>query len=173
MVVSGLLWFVIIGGTCAIVGCSDPMLQGVAIGVGASESTSEVSKMAQESKTALVAKILQLQQDLEAAATPEQQAALQAELDAANKKQEIAELTAQITNNIQAGIRRDWGDKPTEGQEGKDNLAYILGTIAALAASYAGKKQLDSNKQAAALSRVKIAAKPAEEQKVYNAIGGA
>ena len=151
-------------------GCADPMLQGVAIGVGASETTAEVSKMAQESKTALVAKILQLQQDLEAAATPEQQAALQAELDAANKKQEIADLTAAITNTIQAGIQRDWGDKPTEGQDGANNLAYILGSIATVAAGYAGKKQLDSNKQAAAIARVKIAAKPEDEQKVYNAL---
>ena len=176
MVVSAMLWCVIIGGTCAIVivpGCGDPMLQGVAIGVGGSQAATEAADLAQENKTALVAEILRLRQELSVAATPEQQQALQAKLAAAEKKQEIAELTATITDTIQAGIQRDWGDKPLEGEAGANNIAYILGTLATLATGYAGKKTLDSNKQAAALARVKIAAKPAEEQKVYNAIGGA
>jgi len=172
-VVSMVMWCLIIGGTCAIVGCSDPMMQGVAIGVGGSKAATEAADLAQENKTALVAEILRLRQELSVAATPEQQQALQAKLTAAEKKQEIADLTATITNTIQAGIQRDWGDKPLEGQEGANNLAYVLGTLATLATGYAGKKTLDSNKQAAAIARVKIAAKPADEQKIYNAINGA
>ncbi|MBE3035717.1 MAG: hypothetical protein IMZ70_01335 [Candidatus Atribacteria bacterium] len=173
-VVCMVMWCLIIGGTCALVGgCGDPMMQGVAIGVGGSQAVTEAADLAQENKTVLVAEILRLRQDLSVAATPEQQEALQFKLDAAEKKQEIADLTASITNTIQAGIQRDWGDKPLEGQEGANNLAYILGTLATLATGYAGKKTLDSNKQAAAIARVKIAAKPADEQKVYNAINGA
>jgi len=172
--VSMVMWCMIIGGTCAMIyGCSDPMMQGVAIGVGGSQAATEAADLAQENKTALVAEILRLRQELSVAATPEQQAALQAKLAAAEKKQEIADLTAQITNTIQAGIQRDWGDKPLEGEAGANNIAYILGTLATLATGYAGKKQLDSNRQAAAIARVKIAAKPADEQKVYNAINGA
>lgn len=171
--VGSLVIWIIIGGTCAFMGgCSDPMMQGVAIGVGGSQAATEAADLAQENKTALVAEILRLRQELSAAATPEQQKEVQDKLTAAEKKQEIAEITASITDTIQAGIRRDWGDKPLEGQEGANNLAYVLGTLATLAAGYAGKKTLDSNKQAAALSRVKISAKPPEEQKVYKAING-
>ena len=172
--VSLVMWSLIIGGTCALVGgCSDPIAQGVAIGVGGSQAATGAADLAKENKMALVAEILRLRQDLSVAATPEQQEALQSKLDVAEKKQEIADLTATITNTIQAGIQRDWGDKPLEGQEGANNIAYILGTLATLATGYAGKKTLDSNKQAAAIARVKIAAKPADEQKVYNAINGA
>jgi hypothetical protein len=174
MVVGLMMWCLIIGGTCALVGgCGDPMMQGVAIGVGGSQAATEAADLAQENKTALVAEILRLRQELSVAATPEQQQALQAKLNAAEKKQEIADLTAAITDQIQAGIQRDWGDKPMEGQDGANNIAYILGTLATLATGYAGKKTLDSNKQAAAIARVKIAAKPVDEQKVYNAINGA
>ena len=157
----------IIGGTCALVGCDGGLGEGVLLGIGASTTASEASEMARESKTALVAKILKLQQELDAAATPEQQAALQAELDAAKKKQEIVELTAAITDKIKEGIGRDW-DKPPA-----DNLAWILGSLATVATGYAGKKTLDDRKKAAAIARVKIAAKPETEQKVYREINGA
>ena len=166
-----LLCAVIILGTCA--GCSDPMMQGVAIGVGGSQAATEAADLAQENKTALVAEILRLRQELSVAATPEQQAALQAKLITAEKKQEYAELTSTITDSIQAGIARDWGEKPTEGQEGKNNLAYILATAAGIAGTYATKKTYDSNKQAAALNRVKMSFKPEDEQKIYKAINGA
>lgn len=165
------MWFVIVGGTCAIVGgCSDPMMQGVAIGVGGSHAATDASDLARENKTALVAEILRLRQELSVAATPEQQKELQARLTAAEKKQELADLTATITDTIQAGIQRDWGDKPLEGQAGKNNLAYILGTLATLATGYAGKKTLDEKKKAAAIARVKIAAKPDSEKEIYTAL---
>lgn len=175
-VISLILWCMIIGGTCALVGCSDPMTQGVLIGLGTSTATEEASKLAQDSKTQLVAKILQLQQELEQAATPEQQAALQAELDAANKKQEYVDLTSTIADTVKAGLERDWGDKPTQGEEGKNNLAYILATVAGLATTYAGKKTLDDRKKAVAINNVKVASKQGETMtsgEVYKAINGA
>ena len=172
-VISLVLWCMIIGGTCAMVGCSDPMLQGVAIGLGTSTATGEATELAAESKTALVAKILMLQQELEAAATPEQQAALQAELDAAKKKQEIADLTAAITAKINEGINRDWGDKPAS----PDNLAWLLTAGATiLGGGYGAKKHLDVRRHEAAINRVKVASKCADSMKtgdVYKAINGA
>ena len=147
-------------------GCGDPMTEGIAIGVGVGSEAA--TSLAKEDKNVLIAQILQLKADLANSASPEETAAIQAKLDEVNKKQEIAELTQTITEQIQAGIKRDWGDKPLEGEAGANNLAYILGSIATVAAGYAGKKQLDSNKQAAAIARVKIGAKPAAEAKIYN-----
>lgn len=151
-------------------GCGDPMSEGIMIGLGTSTAAQEATDLAQENKTALVAKILQLQAERDAATSPEVVELIQSKLDKAEKQQEIADLTSSITAQINAGIQRDWGDKPLEGAEGTNNLAYILGSIATVAAGYAGKKQLDSNKQAAAIARVKIAAKPKTEQDVYNAL---
>ena len=149
-------------------GCGDPMTEGIAIGVGVGSEAA--TSLAKEDKNVLIAQILQLKADLANSASPEETAAIQAKLDEVNKKQEIAELTQTITEQIQAGIKRDWGDKPLEGEAGANNLAYILGSIATVAAGYAGKKQLDSNKQAAAINRVKMAAKPDDERKVYEAL---
>ena len=151
-------------------GCGDPMSEGIMIGLGTSTAAQEATELAQENKTALVAKIIQLQAERDAATSPDVVALIQSKLDKAEKQQEIADLTTSITAQINAGIKRDWGDKPLEGAAGTNNLAYILGSIATVAAGYAGKKQLDSNKQAAAIARVKIAAKPETEQKVYNAL---
>ena len=149
-------------------GCGDPMTEGIAIGVGVGSEAA--TSLAKEDKNVLIAQILQLKADLANSASPEETAAIQAKLDEVNKKQEIAELTQTITEQIQAGIKRDWGDKPLEGEAGANNLAYVLGTLATLATGYAGKKQLDSNKQAAAINRVKMAAKPDDERKVYEAL---
>lgn len=172
LVTSLMLWAILIGGTCAMVGCGDPMTEGILIGLGSSTATQEASDMAQESKTALVAKILQLKHELEAAATPEQQAALQEQLDATIKKQEYVELTATITDQIKAGLDRDWGDKPTS----PDNLAWILGAAATAMTGLAGKKTYDDKKKADALNRVKVASKTTDAMKtgdVYKAINGA
>jgi hypothetical protein len=151
-------------------GCGDPMMEGIAIGVGTSKAASDASEMARESKTALVAKILQLQQDLEAAATPEAYAAIEAELAAANKKQEYVELTSAIADTVKSGLERDWGDKPFEGDSGTNNLAWILGSLATVATGYAGKKTLDVKRKDDAIARVKIAAKPADEKEIYEAL---
>lgn len=172
LLISIAIWCVLIGGTCAMVGCGDPMTQGVLIGLGTSTATEEASQLAQDSKTALVAKILQLQQELEAAATPEQQAALQAQLDAAVKKQEYADLTATIADTVKAGLERDWGDKPTS----PDNLAWILGSAATVLGGIAGKKTLDDRKHVAAITRVKVASKNNDAMtsgQVYKEINGA
>ena len=153
-----------------LVGCGDPMTEGVLIGLGTSTAASEAGELARENKTALIAKVLQLQTALDNATSPEEIAVIQAKLASAEKQQEIAQLTQSITEQINAGIQRDWGEKPTKGAAGTNNLAYILGSIATVAAGYAGKKQLDSNKQAAAIARVKIAAKPDSEKEVYTAL---
>jgi outer membrane murein-binding lipoprotein Lpp len=152
-------------------GCGDPMTEGILIGLGTSTASSEATDMAQESKTALVAKILQLQQDLEAAATPEQQAALREQLEAAQKKQELAELTSTIADTVKAGLERDWGDKPAS----PDNLAWILGSAATVLGGIAGKKTLDDRKHVAAINRVKVASKSGDltTGAVYKEINGA
>lgn len=157
---------------CILPGCGDPMTEGVLIGLGTSTAAGEATELAAESKTALVAKILKLQSELDAAATPEQQAALQAELDVAKKQQEIANLTASITEKINEGINRDWGDKP----ESPDNLAWILGSAATVLGGIAGKKTLDDRKHVAAINRVKVASKNSDGLKtgeVYKVINGA
>ena len=173
--VSFLMWCLIIGGTCALVGCDGGLGEGVLLGIGASTTASEASDMAKENKTALIAKILKLQQELDAAATPEQQAALQAELDAAKKKQEIVELTAAITDKIKEGINRDWGDKPMQGEEGVNNLAYIMTAIAGIATTYAGKKTYEVVQKDKAIKRVEVASKSGDLKTgdVYKAINGA
>ena len=168
-VISAVLWGIIISGVMCVAGCSDPMLQGIAIGLGTSTASTEASELAAENKTALVAKILQLQQKLEAAATPEQQAALQGQLDAALKKQELADLTATIADTVKAGLERDWGDKPTS----PDNLAWILGSAATVMGGLAGKKTLDDRKKAAVITKIKIASKSDKEREIYEAAGTA
>ena len=161
---------VLLGLALFVGGCGDPMMQGVAIGLGTSTAAGEASEMAQESKTVLVAKVLQLRQELDAAATPEAYAAIEAELAVTKKKQEYAELTATIAGTVKSGLERDWGDKPLEGADGANNLTYILGMLATLAAGSAGKKTLDVNKKDAAIARVKIAAKPDSEKEIYEAL---
>lgn len=156
----------------ALPGCGDPMTEGVLIGLGTSTATQEASDLAAQNKTALVAKILQLQSELDAAATPEQQAALQEQLDAAYKKQEIVELTASITDKVNEGINRDWGDKPAS----PDNLAWILGAAGTiLGGGYGVKKARDDKQKAAAIARVKVASKSGDLNtgQVYKEINGA
>ena len=165
-----LVFIGMIGFILLFTGCGDPMTEGVLIGLGTSTAASEAEELAKDNKTALIAKILQLQLERENATSPEEVAIIQDKLDKAEKQQEIALLTASITEQINAGIKRDWGDKPLEGAAGTNNLAYILGSLATVAAGYAGKKQLDSNKQSKAIAAVKIAAKPEDERKVYEAL---
>lgn len=153
-------------------GCSDPMTQGIAIGVGASETAIGATDMAKESKTILIAEILRLRTKLAAAPTPRALTAIQEKLTTAEKKQEVIELTESIATVITEGIGRDWGEKPTSPESGPNNLAWILGTLATLATTYAGKKTLDDRAKAKAIRRVTIAAKPEQEKEVYSAIEG-
>jgi hypothetical protein len=169
LVISAALWLAVLLVLGAVTGCGDPMTEGVLIGLGTSTATSEATELAAESKTALVAKILQLQQELEAAATPEQQAALQAELDKANKQKEMADLTAAVLEQAKEGFERDWS-KPAS----PDNLAWILGSAATVLGGIAGKKTLDDRKHLAAINRVKVASKIGDLNQggVYKAING-
>lgn len=153
----------------AIAGCGDPMMQGIAIGLGASEATGQATDLAAESKTKLVAEILRLRGELDDAATPAEKAALEEKLAAAERKAELAELTESIANTVKAGLERDWGDKPAS----PDNLAWILGTAATVLGGYAGKKTLDDRKKAAAITKIKIASKSDKEREIYEAAGTA
>jgi len=156
-----------LAGACiGVGGCSDAMMKGVAIGLGTSAAAGDAQAMAQESKTALVAKILQLRQDLENAATPAEYAALEAKLAEAEKKQEYADLTANIADSVKEGIERDWGDEPASG----DNLAWILGAAATVFGGVAGKQTMAARRKDAAIARVKIAAKPDAEKEIYTAL---
>jgi len=165
-----ILWAMIIMAVLSIGGCDSGVMEGVAIGVGTSRTASEAEQLAQQKKTALVAEILKLRTELENADPAEKQA-LQAKLDQLEKKQQMAELTSQISDTIRAGLERDWGKEPAS----PDNLAWILGSAATVLGGIAGKKTLDDHKKAAAINRVKIASKnePLDQGKVYSAIGEA
>lgn len=177
-VISAVLWCLLISGIMCVAGCGDPMTDGVLIGLGVSTATTDAdaSTLASERKTALVAEILRLRSELASAATPEQHAALQEQLDEAQRKQELSELTTTIADIVKAGLERDWGEKPTQGKEGVDNLAYIMTAIAGIATTYAGKKTYDVVQKDKAINRVKVASKSnaaMETGDVYKAINGA
>lgn len=145
-------------------GCDSGVLEGVAIGVGTSQAASEASQLAAEKKTALVAEILRLRADLESA-DPAEKEVLQAKLAELEKKQDRIELTQQITDQIKAGMERDWSEPGSP-----DNLAWILGSAATVLGGLAGKKTLDDRKKAQAIARAKIAAKPQGEKELYEAL---
>jgi hypothetical protein len=159
------MWILIIAGLMSLAGCGDPLMEGVAIGLGTSTASQDALDLAKETKTALVAQILQLQQELDAAVTPEDYAAIKAELDAAQKKQEYVDLTESIAATVKDGIGRDWS-KPASN----DNLAWILGSVATVLGGVAGKKTLDDRKKGAAIARAKIASKPAAEKELYEVL---
>ena len=158
---------------CALLicGCESGVVEGIGIGLGTSQAATEAEKLAAQKKSILVAEILKLRNDLEVA-SPEEKAALEAKLAGLERKQEIAEMTSSITDQIKAGIERDWGDKPAS----PDNLAWILGSAATVLGGIAGKKTLDDRKHLAAINRVKVASKNSDGLKtgeVYKAINGA
>jgi len=169
--------FLIIAGTftaifllaLSMAGCSDPMLQGLAIGAGSSEALSGSADIAKESRERLIAEILRLRNEVANAPTPDEKAALEKKLAQAERKQELAELTESIANTVKAGLERDWGDQPAS----PDNLAWILGSAATVLGGIAGKKTLDDRKKAAAITKIKIASKSEDERKVYEAAGTA
>jgi hypothetical protein len=169
-VIEALLFMAILFFALCLSGCDSGVLEGVAIGVGTSQTASEAEQLAQKKKTALVAEIIKLRNDL-ANADPEQKSELEAKLASLERKQEMAELTSSIADTVRAGIERDWGDKA----ESPDNLAWILGSAATILGGYAGKKTIDDRKKAAAINRVKIASKAEtlDQGKVYSAIGDA
>lgn len=146
-------------------GCGDPLMEGVAIGLGTSTATQEAQEMAEQSKASLVAKILELQQALESAASPEEVAIIKAQLADAQQKQQIVAITETVASKVREGVERDW-DKPAS----PDNLAWILGSVATVLGGVAGKKTLDDKKKAAAIARAKIASKPPGEQELYQAL---
>ena len=168
--ISAVLWIMIIGGTCALTGCESGVAEGIGIGLGTSQAASEAQELANQKKSILVAEILRLRNELETAA-PEEKAALQKQLESLERKQELAELTSSITEQVQSGLARDWGDKPAS----PDNLAWILGAAATVLGGVAGKKTLDDKRKADAINRVKVASKNSEGLKtgeVYKAING-
>ena len=145
------------------------MLEGIAIGLGGSTATTEAVDLAAESKNKLIVEILRMRQELEAATTPEEKAALEKQLSEVERKQELAELTEGIANTVKAGLERNWGDKPAS----PDNLAWILGSAATVLGGYAGKKTLDDRRKAAAITKIKIASKSEKEREIYEAAGTA
>lgn len=157
---------VTLGVVVSLSGCMDPMAQGIAIGIGASAGAEETQKLARESKTALIAEVLRLRQEVEAAPTPEEKAILQAKLAEAEHKQEIAALTEQISNTVAEGLKKDWTSNEPATQS--ENWAWIAGLAATVL--YGGKKTLDDRAKGKAIAAVKINAKPEEERKIYQAL---
>ena len=142
-IVGGLLiWAAVIFLVFAAYGCSDPMTQGIAIGVGASAGAEETQKLAAASKEALIAEVLRLREEIKDAATPEEQAALQEELNVLEEKQKVVEMTESITNKVSEGLQRDWESKDPQKQV--DNWMWIAGL--AVTIFYGAKKTLDANK---------------------------
>ena len=160
------LWTIIFLGVLAFSGCSDPMAQGIAIGVGASAGAEETQKLAQENKMVLVAEVLRLRHEVEAAPTVEDRTILEAKLLQAEKKQEIAALTETISNNVVQVLQKDWSSKDPQTQS--ENWALIAGLAASVL--YGGKKTYDTAQLTKAVSRVKIASKSEQEQKIYQAL---
>lgn len=152
-----------------IAGCGGELVEGILIGAGSGRVLTETQKLAEQKKTALIAEILSLRQELEETIDPAEVTALKAQLVTAEKKQQIAELTDSIATQVKAGLERDWGEKPTSSE----NLTWLLGAGATILAGYGTKKTLDDRNKAKALTAVKIAAKPDSEREIYEKIGTA
>jgi len=149
-------------------GCGGELVEGILIGAGSGQALTEAQELAQEKKTALIAEILTLRQELEETTDPAEVVVLKAQLATAEKKQQIADLTDSIATQVKAGLERDWS-KPAS----TDNLTWLLGSAATILAGYGTKKTLDDRNKAKALTAVKIAAKPEDERKIYEKIGTA
>jgi hypothetical protein len=80
--------------------------------------------MAQESKTTLVARILELERQIETSADPTETAALEKELASYQKQKEAAELTQTIADTVMAGLGKDW--RTQDPAEKKDNYAWAI-----------------------------------------------
>jgi len=151
-----------------VCGCDGGLTEGILIGAGGSAAASETQRLTEQKKTALVAEIVKLRGALDIAegqVNPAEKAALEAKLVELEKKQSQVEMADLVATLVKTTIERDWGEKPTEGEAGTNNLAYILGTAATVAATYAGKKTLESNRKERALTAVKIAAKEQDDGK--------
>jgi hypothetical protein len=137
-----LFWFVTIFLLFHAIGCSDPTMQGIAIGVGASAGAEESQKLAAASKEALIAEVLRLRQEVESAATAEEKAVLERQLAAAEDKQKVAELTESVADKVSEGLHKDWTSKDPGTQV--ENWQWIAGLAATLL--YGAKKTVDARK---------------------------
>lgn len=153
--------------------CDGGLVDGILIGAGSGKALTEAQKLAEQKKTALIAEILTLREQLDSTTDPIEVAALQERLAGAEQKQQITQLTDSIATQVKAGLERDWGERPAQGGEGASNLTYLLGAAATIAASYAGKKTYEVAKKDRQIAAVKIAAKPDTERRVYESIGTA
>jgi hypothetical protein len=146
--------------------CGGELVEGILIGAGSGKALSETQQLAEQKKTALIAEILSLREQLSTTTDPAEVLALQDKLDTAEQKQQIAELTDSIATQVKAGLERDWSQPAST-----DNLTWLLGAGATILAGYGTKKTLDDKCKAKAIARIKIGAKPPEERKIYEAAG--
>jgi hypothetical protein len=153
--------------------CGGELVEGILIGAGSGKALTESQKLAEQKKTALIAQIITLREQLDQTTDPLEVKALQDKLASAEQKQRFAELTDTIASQVKAGLERDWGEKPAQGEQGASNLTYLLGAAATVAASIAGKKTYEVSKKDRQIAAVKIAAKPTEEREIYERIGTA
>jgi len=124
------MWFIILAGLvlmgCLLVlligGCTDPMVEGIAIGVGASEVGGEGQELATSAKERLIAEVLALRLKLENAPDLVVVHDLQEKLAAAEKKLSIATMTETAADKVNEALGKDWGNK----EKLPDNMRWLL-----------------------------------------------
>ena len=131
-------------------GCTSEFLGGALVGAGTSAAATEAQQLAQQKKTALIAKILELEAAVEAAGTPAEKAALEKELTQYKKQEEIANIVSGVTDDVREVLNRDWTSKDPNVLA--DNVHWLILAIG----GYFGwekKRSNDKNKKIEELQR--------------------
>jgi len=144
-------------------GCGSDLLTGIGIGAGTSAGLTEAQKMAQESKAVLIAELAATKEKLSQASEPAEVKALENKLSTLEKKQDVVEITEQVTGKITEGLTKDWQTKdPTKQTE---NIQWIVGAGMGAWALWNKRRQLAAEKT---LTRIEGESDPATAKKIYD-----
>jgi hypothetical protein len=144
-------------------GCGSDLLTGIGIGAGTSAGLTEAQKMAQESKAVLIAELAATKEKLSQASEPAEVKALENKLSTLEKKQDVVEITEQVTGKITEGLAKDWQTKdPTKQTE---NIQWIVGAGMGAWALWNKRRQLAAEKT---LTRIEGESDPATAKKIYD-----
>jgi len=146
-----------------VAGCGSELLTGIGIGAGTSTGLTEAQRMAQQSKAVLIAELSAAKEKLAQATDPNEVKALEKKIATLEKKQDVVEITEQVTGKVTEGLAKDWTTKdPTKQAE---NIQWIVGAGLGAWALWTKRRQLAAEKT---LTRVEGESDPVTAKKIYD-----
>ena len=146
-----------------MVGCGSELLTGMGIGVGTSAGLTEYQKMQRTNKDILIAELIATKAELAAATDPNEVKSLEKKLASLEKKQEVVEITKQVTSKITEGLGKDW--QTTDPTKQTENIQWAVGAALGAWGLWNKRRQLAAEKT---LTRVEGESDPATAKKIYD-----